>query len=128
MAQGDRIMDGSQHAGFAEARAAFIAAEPALPPPVLASGARFHVREVRLAPGEATALHSHLHRTEHWVVVEGTAEVTIGLRSRLIGEGEAIQIPLGQMHRLENPGRLPVTLMEVATGCYLGEDDLVRHD
>lgn len=128
MGQGDGIMDGSQHAGFAEARAAVIAVEPVLASPVLATGARFRVRALRLAPGETTALHSHLHRTEHWVVVEGTAEVTVGLRSRLVGEGEAVQIPLGQAHRLENPGRLPLTLIAVATGCYLGEDDMVRHD
>lgn len=121
-------MDGSHSAGFAEAGAGFIAAEPVASRAVLAEGRRFRVRALTLAPGEATALHSHLHRSEHWVVVEGTAEITLGLRSRLVGEGEAIHIPLGQPHRLENPGRLPVTLIAVATGCYLGEDDLVRHD
>jgi mannose-6-phosphate isomerase len=81
-----------------------------------------------LAPGQSTALQSHLHRSEHWVVVTGTAEITLGVRSRLFGEGEAIHIPLGEPHRLENPGRLAVTLIAVETGCYLGEDDLIRHD
>lgn len=99
-----------------------------LSPRVLAQGPRFRVRALHLAPGEATALSSHLHRSEHWVVVAGTAEITIGLRARLVGEGEAVQIPLDQPHRLENPGRLPVTLIAVETGCYLGEDDLVLHD
>jgi mannose-6-phosphate isomerase-like protein (cupin superfamily) len=61
-------------------------------------------------------------------VVEGTAEVTTGIRSRLVGEGEAVLIPLGQPHRIENPGRLPVTLIAVETGHYLGDDDEIRHD
>jgi mannose-6-phosphate isomerase len=128
MTQGDRIMDGTQHAGFAEARMAFATAEPLPTAPVLAEGRRFRVRSLRLSPGQATALQSHLHRSEHWVVVEGTAEVTTGIRSRLVGEGEAVLIPLGQPHRIENPGRLPVTLIAVETGHYLGDDDEVRHD
>jgi len=121
------MMDGSRHPGFAEALTAFSTAEP-VASPVLADGPRFRVRSLHLAPGEATSLHSHLHRSEHWVVVEGTAEITLGIRSRLVGEGEAVHIPLGQLHRLENPGRLPVTLIAVETGCYLGEDDMIRHD
>ena len=122
-------MDGSNPADFAEApMAAFRPAEPALAAPTLAAGTRFRVRSLNLAPGEATALQSHLHRSGHWVVVEGTAEITVGLRARLVGEGEAIHIPLGQPHRLENPGRLPVRLIAVETGCYLGEDDLIRHE
>ena len=123
-------MDGSLHPGFAEAPMSFATAQTAsaAPGPVLAEGSRFRVRSVRLAPGEATALHSHLHRSAHWVVVEGTAEITTDIRSRLLGEGETVHIPLGQPHRLENPGRLPVTLIAVETGCYLGEDDLIRHE
>jgi mannose-6-phosphate isomerase-like protein (cupin superfamily) len=128
MGQERQIMDGSHPAGFAEARTPFDAAEPVLATPILAEGRRFRVRSLHLAPGEATSLQSHLHRSEHWVVVEGTAEVTVGIRARLVGEGEAVHIPLGQPHRLENPGRLPVTLIAVETGCYLGEDDVVRHD
>ena len=118
-------MDGSQH-GFAEAPVIFTA--PAAPASILAAGPRFRVRSLYLSPGETTALHSHLHRSEHWVVVEGTAEITLHGRARLVGEGEAVHIPLGQPHRLENPGRLPVTLIAVETGCYLGEDDVMHHD
>ena len=122
-------MDGSHPTGFAEAPMTFLAAgSVATPAPPLATGNRFRVRSLCLSPGEATSLQSHLHRSEHWVVVEGTAEVTLGLRARLVGEGEAVHIPLGQPHRLENPGRLPVTLIAVETGCYLGEDDVIRHE
>ncbi|MFN4201905.1 MAG: phosphomannose isomerase type II C-terminal cupin domain [Tabrizicola sp.] len=99
-----------------------------MPGPILARGHRFRVRTLRLAPGEATSLQSHLHRSEHWVVVEGTAEITLGVLTRLVREGEAVHVPLGRPHRLENPGRLPATLIAVETGCYLGEDDLVVHD
>ncbi|MBL9074779.1 phosphomannose isomerase type II C-terminal cupin domain [Tabrizicola sp.] len=121
-------MDGSHPQGFAEAPIIFTPAQPALAAPVLAEGPRFRVRTLCLAPGETTALHSHLHRSEHWIVVSGTAGITLGLRARLVGEGEAVHIPLGQPHRLENPGRLPVTLIAVETGCYPGEDDLIGHD
>jgi len=121
-------MDGSHPAGFAEAPSTFTAAEPVCAAPPLAEGKRFRVRALHLAPGQATALQSHLHRSEHWVVVEGTAEITLGPRARLFGEGEAVHVPIGQPHRIENPGRLPVTLIAVATGGYLGEDDVVRHD
>ena len=121
-------MDGSHPTGFAEAASAFTDAELVLAAPILTQGTRFRVRALTLAPGQATSLQSHLHRSEHWIVVEGTAEITLGLRARLVGEGEAVHIPLGEPHRLENPGRLPVTLIAVETGCYLGEDDLVHHD
>jgi mannose-6-phosphate isomerase len=128
MGQGISIMDGSRHHAFAEAPTTFTAAIPATAAPILAEGSRFRVRALCLAPGEATALQSHLHRSGHWVVVEGTAGVTTGIRSRLVGEGEAIHIPLGQPHRLENPGRLPVTLIAIETGHYLGEDDVITHE
>ncbi|WP_374427230.1 phosphomannose isomerase type II C-terminal cupin domain [Tabrizicola sp.] len=121
-------MDGTHPAGFAEARLAFTAAELVPTTPILTEGRRFRVRALHLAPGQTTALQSHLHRSEHWVVVEGTAEVTLHARSRLVVEGEAVHIPLGQPHRIKNPGRLPVTLIAVETGCYLGEDDVVHHD
>ena len=124
-------MDGSRDSGFAEAAAAaFVADGPARPGPAttLAEGRRFRVRALRLAPGEATSLQSHIHRSEHWVVVEGTAEITVGIRSRLVGEGEAAHIPLGQPHRLENPGRLPVLLIAVDSGCYLADDDVIQYD
>jgi mannose-6-phosphate isomerase-like protein (cupin superfamily) len=128
MGQERKIMDGSYPAGFAEAPTAFATAEPVLPAAILTQGSRFRVCALRLSPGQSTALQSHLHRSEHWVVVEGTAEITLGPRARLVGEGEAIHIPLGQPYRLENPGRLPMTLIAVETGCYLGEDDVIRHD
>ena len=81
-------MDGSHPAGFAEAPMTFVSARTVAPlPPPLAEGSRFRVRSLRLSPGEATSLQSHLHRSEHWIVVEGTAEVTLGLRARLVGEG-----------------------------------------
>lgn len=125
------MLDGTPATGLAEPSAApGVAEDPAhaAPAALLAQGARFRVRSLRLAPGEATSLQTHLHRSEHWVVVEGTAEITVGIRSRLVGEGEAIHVPLGERHRLENPGRLPVTLIAVETGCYLGEDDVLNHD
>jgi len=128
MGDGKTIMDGSRTPGFAEAPMSFAAAEPVAAAPVLAQGTRFRVRSLQIAPGQATSLQSHLHRSEHWVVVEGTAEITLGIRSRLVGEGDAVHIPLGQPHRLGNPGRLPLTLIAVETGCYLGEDDVIRHD
>ena len=121
-------MDGSLPAGLAEARANSTPAEPLPAAPVLAEGRRFRVRALTLAPGQATSLQSHLHRSEHWVVVEGTAEITLGIRTRLVQEGDAVHIPLGQRHRLENPGRLPALLIAVETGGYLGEDDLLQHD
>ena len=122
-------MGGSHPAGFAEASTGFAVAEPvAGPAPILAEGTRFRVRSLRLVPGQTASPQSHLHRSGHWVVVEGTAKITTGVCSRLVGEGEAVHIPLGQPHRLENPGRLPVTLIAVETGCYLGEDDVIRHD
>ena len=133
MGQESKITTGSHPAGFAEAQQSFVSAasapaSPVLAPPILAEGSRFRVRTLILLPGQNTSLQSHLHRSEHWVVVEGTAEITLGIRSRLVGEGEAVHIPLGQPHRLENPGRLPVTLISIETGCYLGEDDVIRHD
>ena len=127
MGQGKTGMDGSQH-GFAEAPMTFTAAEPATTAPILAAGSRFRVRSLCLAPGEATSLQSRLHRSEHWVVVEGTAAITLDAHARLVCEGEAVHIPLGQPHRLKNPGRLPVTLIAVETGCYLAEDDVIHHE
>jgi mannose-1-phosphate guanylyltransferase/mannose-6-phosphate isomerase len=73
-------------------------------------------------------LQSHHHRAEHWIVVEGTAKVTVDDAVKLVTENESVFIPLGATHRLENPGKLPLTLIEVQTGAYLGEDDIVRYD
>ena len=124
-------MDGSHRTGFAELKSGFVAAdtvEAGSAAQVLTGGRRFRVRSLTLAPGQTTALQSHLHRSEHWIVVEGTAEITLGLCARLVVEGEAVHIPLGEPHRIENPGRLDVTLIAVETGGYLGEDDVIRHD
>lgn len=121
-------MDGSHPAGFAEAPMAFADVEPVLSTPILAEGRRFRVRSLFLDPGKATVMQSHLHRSEHWIVVEGTAEITLHACSRLVAEGEAVYFPLGQPHRIQNPGLLRVTLIAVETGGYLGEDDVVHHD
>jgi mannose-1-phosphate guanylyltransferase / mannose-6-phosphate isomerase len=94
----------------------------------LARGPRFQVKRIMVHPGGILSLQSHLHRAEHWVVVEGTARVTIGEEVRLLGENQSTFIPLGAVHRLENPGRLPLHLIEVQSGAYLGEDDITRYE
>ena len=78
--------------------------------------------------GGVLSLQSHVHRSEHWIVVEGTAKVTIDDCEKLIRAGESVYIPLGIRHRLENPGKLPMSLIEVQTGDYLGEDDIERYE
>ncbi len=87
---------------------------------------RFQVKKILVHPGAALSLQSHFHRSEHWIVVEGTAKVIIGKNEKLVAEGESVHIPLGTSHRLENPGKLPMVLIEVQTGSYLGEDDILR--
>ena len=94
----------------------------------LCLGTRFQVKRIMVKPGGILSLQSHHHRSEHWVVVEGTAEVTIGDEVRLVTENESIYIPLGSKHRMANPGKLPMYLIEVQTGSYLGEDDIVRYE
>ena len=94
----------------------------------LALGPRFQVKRIHVHPGAALSLQSHVHRAEHWIVVQGTARVTIGEEARLISENESVFIPLGTVHRLENPGKLALTLIEVQTGSYLGEDDITRYE
>jgi len=91
-------------------------------------GPRFQVKRIVVNPGAALSLQSHHHRSEHWIVVEGTAKVTVDDRVELISENQSVYIPLGAVHRMENPGRLPLTLIEVQTGAYLGEDDIIRYD
>lgn len=93
----------------------------------LALADRFQVKRIHVHPGAALSLQSHVHRAEHWVVVSGTARVTIGGETRLLTENQSVYVPLGEIHRLENPGRLPVVLIEVQTGSYLGEDDITRY-
>ncbi|MEX2643900.1 MAG: mannose-1-phosphate guanylyltransferase/mannose-6-phosphate isomerase [Acetobacterales bacterium] len=89
-------------------------------------GDRFQVKHIMVKPGAALSLQMHHHRAEHWVVVNGTASVTIGDKTKLVRENETVHIPLGETHRLENPGNIPMHLIEVQIGPYLGEDDIVR--
>ena len=90
--------------------------------------ARFQVKRILVNPGAALSLQSHHHRSEHWIVVEGTAKVTVNEDVSIITEGQSVYIPLGAIHRMENPGKLPMVLIEVQTGAYLDEDDIIRYD
>ena len=90
------------------------------------SGERFRVKRIVVDPGQRLSLQMHHHRAEHWIVVCGTARVTRGGETFLVTENQSIYIELGQVHRLENPGKVPLKLIEVQTGTYLGEDDIVR--
>ena len=94
----------------------------------LITGTRFQVKRIFVKPGAALSLQSHHHRAEHWIVVEGTAKVTIGETVTLVSENQSVYVPLGEKHRLENPGKVPVVLIEVQTGSYLGEDDIIRYE
>lgn len=89
-------------------------------------GERFQVKRIVVKPGAALSLQKHHHRAEHWVVVSGTAEVTNGDKVILLSENQSTYIPLGQVHRLANPGKVPLEIIEVQSGSYLGEDDIVR--
>ena len=92
------------------------------------SSQRFQVKRITVNPGASLSLQLHHHRAEHWIVVSGTARVTCGEKISLVSENESIYIPIGMAHRLENPGILPLDLIEVQSGSYLGEDDIVRLD
>ncbi|MEX0327797.1 MAG: mannose-1-phosphate guanylyltransferase/mannose-6-phosphate isomerase [Ruegeria sp.] len=94
----------------------------------LVIGDRFQVKRIHVHPGAALSLQSHHHRSEHWIVVEGTAEVTIGDEVKLVSENQSVYIPLGAKHRMKNPGKVPMVLIEVQTGTYLGEDDIIRYE
>lgn len=94
----------------------------------LAAGPRFQVKRIVVHPGGTLSLQSHLHRAEHWVVVEGAARVTIGETVEILAENQSVYIPLGTVHRLENPGRVDLQLIEVQSGPYLGEDDIIRYE
>ncbi len=89
---------------------------------------RYRVKRIVVKPGSKLSLQKHFHRSEHWVVVKGTAEVTLGDNVRSVHENESIYIPIGSVHRLANPGKIPLELIEVQVGSYLGEDDIVRLD
>lgn len=91
-------------------------------------GGRFQVKRIVVNPGAALSLQSHHHRSEHWIVVEGTARVTVDETVKLVTENQSVYIPLGAVHRMENPGKVPMVLIEVQTGSYLGEDDIIRYE
>lgn len=94
----------------------------------LVVGERFQVKRILVHPGAALSLQSHFHRSEHWIVVEGTARVTIDDDVRLVTENQSVYLPLGCVHRMENPGKVPMVLIEVQTGAYVGEDDIIRYE
>ena len=90
------------------------------------NGERFQVKRILVKPGGRLSLQMHHHRAEHWVVVSGTALVTKGEETFLLSENESTFIPIGEIHRLENPGSIPLEIIEVQSGGYLGEDDIIR--
>jgi mannose-1-phosphate guanylyltransferase/mannose-6-phosphate isomerase len=92
------------------------------------SGERFQVKRIVVKPGASLSLQMHHHRAEHWIVVHGTAQVTRGDTTYLVSENESTFIPLGTRHRLQNPGCVPLEMIEVQSGSYLGEDDIVRFE
>ncbi|MEM6662334.1 MAG: cupin domain-containing protein, partial [Pseudomonadota bacterium] len=94
----------------------------------LALGSRFQVKQIMVKPGAQLSLQSHVHRAEHWVVVSGTARVTVDDDVRLMTENQSVYIPLGAVHRLDNPGKVDLHLIEVQSGAYLGEDDIIRYE
>ena len=94
----------------------------------LIHGDRFQVKRIVVLPGAKLSLQKHFHRAEHWVVVAGSALVTRDAETHLVRENESLYLPLGCVHRLDNPGRIPLTLIEVQSGAYLGEDDIVRYE
>jgi mannose-1-phosphate guanylyltransferase/mannose-6-phosphate isomerase len=92
------------------------------------TGERFQVKHLTVKPGGKLSLQMHHHRSEHWIVVKGTAKATRGGEVLLVRENESIYLPSGTIHRLENPGKTMLEVIEVQTGSYLGEDDIVRFD
>ncbi|CUS47096.1 MAG: mannose-1-phosphate guanylyltransferase ManC [Idiomarinaceae bacterium HL-53] len=92
------------------------------------AGARYQVKRITVKPGEKLSIQMHHHRAEHWVVVSGSANITIDDETNLVTENESVYIPIGAVHSLENPGKIPLELIEVQVGAYLGEDDIVRFE
>jgi mannose-1-phosphate guanylyltransferase/mannose-6-phosphate isomerase len=91
-------------------------------------GGRFKVKRIQVKPKASLSLQKHHHRAEHWIVVKGTAEITNGDKVLLLTENQSTYIPLGEVHRLANPGTIPLEIIEVQSGTYLGEDDIIRFD
>lgn len=92
------------------------------------AGPRYQVKRIMVKPEGKLSLQKHFHRAEHWVVVKGTAEVVCNQETRIVHENESIYLPIGSIHRLTNPGKIPLELIEVQVGSYLGEDDILRFD
>jgi len=92
------------------------------------AGERFQVKRIGVKPGASLSLQKHHHRAKHWIVVRGTAEVTCGDKKILLTENQSTYIPLGEVHRLANPGKVPLEIIEVQSGSYLGEDDIIRFE
>ncbi|MFN0064796.1 MAG: cupin domain-containing protein [Chlamydiales bacterium] len=93
---------------------------------VLEEGPRYKIKRISVKPLQKLSLQMHYHRSEHWVVVTGTANVTIQEKERIVHEGESIFVPKSAIHRMENPGKVPLEIIEVQVGEYLGEDDIIR--
>jgi len=94
----------------------------------LAHAPRYQVKRILVKPGASLSLQKHHHRAEHWVVVKGTAKIVRGEETLLLTENQSTYIPLGVIHRLENPGRIDLEMVEIQSGSYLGEDDIVRFE
>jgi len=95
---------------------------------VIDQGDRYKVKSIEVNPNASLSLQKHLHRAEHWVVVEGTAQVEVDGKITIIKENESTYIPLGSKHRLSNPGKIPLRIIEVQSGSYLEEDDIERFE
>jgi mannose-6-phosphate isomerase len=93
---------------------------------VLEANASYKIKRIEVLPGQRLSLQKHHHRSEHWIVVSGTALVTCADRTFVVNVNESTFIPIGEQHRLENPGKIPLVIIEVQSGEYLGEDDIVR--
>ena len=95
---------------------------------VVDEGKSYKVKAIEVNPGSRLSLQKHFHRAEHWVVVEGTALVEVEGETSIINENQSTYIPLGSKHRLSNPGKIPLKIVEVQSGAYLGEDDIERYE
>ena len=95
---------------------------------IIDQGDRYKVKSIEVNPNASLSLQKHLHRAEHWVVVEGTAQIEVDEKIFIIKENESTYIPLGSKHRLSNPGKIPLRIIEVQSGSYLEEDDIERYD
>jgi mannose-1-phosphate guanylyltransferase len=91
-------------------------------------GERYQVKRITVKPGSKLSVQMHHHRAEHWIVVSGTAKVRIGDQEQFLAENQSVYIPIGEVHSLENPGKVNLELIEVQSGSYLGEDDIVRFE